>query len=34
MRIGILAAETDGDQAVSRLADDLRRAADDGFASA
>ena len=34
MRIGILAAETDGDQALARLADQLRRAADDGFASA
>ena len=34
MRIGTLAAETDGDQALARLADQLRRAADDGFASA
>ena len=34
MRIGILAAETGGDQALARLADQLRRAADDGFASA
>ena len=34
MRIGTLAAETDGDQALAKLADQLRRAADDGFASA
>jgi 5,10-methylenetetrahydromethanopterin reductase len=34
MRIGILAAETGGAQALSKLADQLRRAADDGFASA
>ena len=33
MRIGILAAETGGDQAVVMLADQLRQAADDGFAS-
>jgi len=33
MRIGTLAAETGGDQAVVTLADQLRRAADDGFAS-
>ena len=34
MRIGIMAAETGGDQALGKLADQLRRAADDGFASA
>ena len=34
MRIGILVAEPGGDQALARLADQLRRAADDGFASA
>jgi len=34
MRIGIMAAETGGDQALVKLADQLRRAADDGFASA
>ena len=34
MRIGIMVAETDGDQALGKLADQLRRAADDGFASA
>ena len=34
MRIGILAAETGGDQALGKLADQLRRAVDDGFASA
>ena len=34
MRIGTLAVETGGDQALSKLADQLRRAADDGFASA
>ena len=34
MRIGTLLAETGGDQAVVELADQLRRAADDGFASA
>jgi 5,10-methylenetetrahydromethanopterin reductase len=33
MRIGISAAEQGGDQALSKLADQLRRAADDGFAS-
>jgi 5,10-methylenetetrahydromethanopterin reductase len=33
MRIGILAAETGGAQALGELADQLRRAADDGFAS-
>ena len=33
MRIGLLAAETSGDQALGKLADQLRRAADDGFAS-
>jgi hypothetical protein len=33
MRIGIMAAETGGDQALGKLADQLRRAADDGFAS-
>jgi 5,10-methylenetetrahydromethanopterin reductase len=33
MRIGILAAETGGDQALGKLADQLRRAADDGLAS-
>jgi 5,10-methylenetetrahydromethanopterin reductase len=33
MRIGILAAETSGDQALAKLTDQLRRAADDGFAS-
>jgi len=33
MRIGILAAEPGGDNALSKLADQLRRAADDGFAS-
>ena len=33
MRIGILTAETGGDQAVVMLADQLRQAADDGFAS-
>ena len=33
MRIGILAAEPGGDQALAKLADQLRRAADDGFAS-
>jgi F420-dependent oxidoreductase-like protein len=33
MRIGILAAETGGAQALSKLADQLRQAADDGFAS-
>ena len=33
MRIGILAAETGGDQALGKLALHLRRAADDGFAS-
>ena len=33
MRIGTLAAETGGDQALAKLADQLRRAADDGFAS-
>jgi F420-dependent oxidoreductase-like protein len=34
MRIGISAVETGGDQALVKLADQLRRAADDGFASA
>jgi 5,10-methylenetetrahydromethanopterin reductase len=34
MRIGIMAAETDGDQALGKLADQLRQAADGGFASA
>ena len=34
MRIGTSAVETGGDQALSKLADQLRRAADDGFASA
>jgi F420-dependent oxidoreductase-like protein len=33
MRIGLLATETSGDQALGKLADQLRRAADDGFAS-
>jgi 5,10-methylenetetrahydromethanopterin reductase len=33
MRIGILAAETGGDQALGKLADQVRRAGDDGFAS-
>src|SRR5215813_12613219 len=33
MRIGILAAEPGGDQALGKLADQLRRAADDGLAS-
>jgi 5,10-methylenetetrahydromethanopterin reductase len=33
MRIGISAAERGGDQALVKLADQLRRAADDGFAS-
>jgi 5,10-methylenetetrahydromethanopterin reductase len=33
MRIGISAAEAGGDQALVRLADQLRRAVDDGFAS-
>src|SRR5215471_12644478 len=33
MRIGILAAETPGDQALGKLADQLRRAAGDGLAS-
>jgi len=33
MRIGILAADTHGEQALAKLADQLRRAADDGFAS-
>ena len=33
MRIGTMAAETGGDQALAKLADQLRRAADDGFAS-
>src|SRR5215831_5490863 len=33
MRIGILAAETRGDQALGKLADQLRRAAGDGLAS-
>ena len=34
MRIGTSAVETGGDQALIKLADQLRRAADDGFASA
>ena len=34
MRIGTLAAETGGGQALAKLADQLRRAAGDGFASA
>jgi 5,10-methylenetetrahydromethanopterin reductase len=34
MRIGTMLAETGGDQALAELADQLRRAADDGFASA
>jgi 5,10-methylenetetrahydromethanopterin reductase len=34
MRIGITVAETGGDQALVKLADQLRRAADDGLASA
>ena len=33
MRIGTSAAETGGDQALVKLTDQLRRAADDGFAS-
>jgi 5,10-methylenetetrahydromethanopterin reductase len=33
MRIGILAAETSGDQAIGKLADQLKQAADDGLAS-
>src|ERR1700744_3336817 len=33
MRIGILAADTAGDQALGQLTDQLRRTADDGFAS-
>jgi 5,10-methylenetetrahydromethanopterin reductase len=33
MRIGILAAEPGGEQALVKLADQVRRAADDGFAS-
>src|ERR1700752_1544702 len=33
MRIGSIGAETGGDQALGKLADQLRRAADDGFAS-
>src|SRR4029077_18552852 len=33
MRIGIMAAETDGDQAMGKLGDQLRRAADEGVAS-
>ena len=33
MRIGILAADTAGDQAMGKLTDQLRRTADDGFAS-
>jgi 5,10-methylenetetrahydromethanopterin reductase len=33
MRIGTSAAETGGDQALRRLADQLRRAVDDGFSS-
>jgi 5,10-methylenetetrahydromethanopterin reductase len=33
MRIGISAAEPGGDQALGKLADQLRRATDDGFAS-
>jgi 5,10-methylenetetrahydromethanopterin reductase len=34
MRIGVSLAEQDGPQALSRLRDDLQRAADDGFPSA
>jgi 5,10-methylenetetrahydromethanopterin reductase len=34
MRIGTMAVETGGTQALGKLADQLRRAADDGFASA
>ena len=34
MRIGTMVAETGGAQALGKLADQLRRAADDGFASA
>jgi 5,10-methylenetetrahydromethanopterin reductase len=34
MRIGVSAAETSGPDALTRLADQLRKAADDGFASA
>ena len=34
MRFGMMAAETGGDQALGLLGDQLRRAADDGFASA
>jgi 5,10-methylenetetrahydromethanopterin reductase len=33
MRIGTSAVETGGDQALVKLTDQLRRAADDGFAS-
>src|ERR1700729_725852 len=33
MRIGILAADTAGDQALGKLTDQLRQTADDGFAS-
>ena len=33
MRIGTLAADTDGDQTLAKLTDELRRATDDGFAS-
>jgi 5,10-methylenetetrahydromethanopterin reductase len=33
MRIGILAAESSGDQALAKLADQVRRAAEDGLAS-
>ena len=33
MRIGVVAAEPGGAQALGALADQLRRAADDGFAS-
>ena len=33
MRIGILAADATGDQALGKLTDQLRRTADDGFAS-
>ena len=33
MRIGILAADTTGDQAMGKLTDQVRRTADDGFAS-
>jgi 5,10-methylenetetrahydromethanopterin reductase len=33
MRIGVLAVEMGGDQALVKLADQVRRAADDGFAS-